>query len=239
MSFYQELSRYYDEVFPVDISDMQWLSERLTGRLRILDLGCGTGNKTEYLAAPGREIFGLDLDKDMIDIAETEHFKPGVKYLVGDITKASDYFLPKYFDGLICLGNTLPHILDRGLLASFLRSISGLMSSGGTAFFQILNYDTIIAERRRELPLIETDHIVFRRYYDWSGASLSFRTVLEVKGEGGPRYDNSVPLRPILQNELIDLLSAAFGTMPVLYGGFQGEPFREDSFVLMAEVRRN
>src|SRR5882724_2955976 len=49
---------------------------------RVLDLGCGTGDLTQQLAAAGARPFGLDASTDMIDEARRKH--PNLSFEVGD-----------------------------------------------------------------------------------------------------------------------------------------------------------
>ena len=236
MAFYQELSRYYDEIFAVEPDDLDFLKRRLAGASRLLDVGCGTGNKTELLAEAGLEIVGLDLDADMIALAGQHHAPPGVSYRVGDMSAIGLKFPAARFDGLICLGNTLVHLIEPFALETFLVGVERVLAPGGLLAMQILNYDYILKERLAELPLIETAHTVFHRFYDWSaGGELSFRTRLEIKG--GATYENSIPLRPLVRDRLVELLGDAF-TEPEFYGGLDGRPFAPDGLPLMVLARR-
>src|SRR5258706_13559687 len=49
---------------------------------RVLDLGCGTGDLTQQLAAAGARPFGVDASADMIDEARRKH--PSLSFEVGD-----------------------------------------------------------------------------------------------------------------------------------------------------------
>lgn len=240
MTFYQELSRYYDEIFAVTEAEMGFIKARLAGRKRLLDLGCGTGNKTELLTASDRLIVGLDLDPAMIALAQSRHAGPGLEYRLGDLIGFGRDFPPASFDALLCLGNTLPHLTEAGQLALFIDQAAATLAPGGDLIIQILNYDHILDHQVRKLPLIETEHTVFRRYYDWAGpgdpAEIRFRTRLEIKG--GPAYDHDIPLRPIRQAELKDLLAKGFET-PAFFGGYDGRALSPDSLSLISLSRRS
>lgn len=235
MGFYQELSRYYDEVFAVEPSRMDFIKKSLEGCARILDVGCGTGNKTELLAAQGREIIGLDLDAGMIGLARQNHVRPGVAYQTGDMTAIGTMFPAGRFDGVLCLGNTLVHLLEPTEVAQFFKDVAMLLAPSGKLVVQILNYDFLAAGKVGELPLIETEHVVFRRRYDWRTDGLRFQTTLEVKGGGV--YENDIPLRPIGREELEGVaLSAGFRNLR-FFGDSDGRPLVADSpaLVLMAD----
>ncbi len=236
LTFYQELSRDSDEIFALAPGEMDFLKRRLNGCARILDVGCGTGNKTELLSEPNREIVGLDLDPDMIALARLKHQAPGLTYQVGDMAAIGLKYPAGQFDGLVCLGNTLVHLTGSYELETFMAGAGRILRPGGWWALQILNYDFIIKSRLSELPLIETPKTVFRRFYDWRADGLRFRTVLEIKN--GPVYENEIFLRPIVKNELLAILAGNFSEVE-LFGGYDGSPHRPDSLVTLALARRN
>lgn len=235
MTFYQELSLHYDEIFAVTAAEMGFIKDRLKGRKSLLDVGCGTGNKTELLAEDGRRIVGLDLDPGMVEQARARHGGPGLEYQVGDMTTFGRDFPPAAFDALVCLGNTLVHLTEAGQLEAFMAQAAAALSPGGLMVIQILNYDHIINDQVRELPLIEAGPVVFHRYYDWDGSDqpreIRFRTHLEIKD--GPAYDNDIPLKPIRRSELESLLTKDFGP-PEFFGGYDGRPLAPDSLPLIS-----
>ncbi|UQZ88112.1 hypothetical protein C4J81_02350 [Deltaproteobacteria bacterium Smac51] len=234
MSFYQELSRYYDEIFAVGPGEMDFLRSRLTDCRNILDVGCGTGNKTELLAEPGRRILGLDLDPDMIRLADTYHPAEGITYQVGNMTEISR-LAGAPFDGLICLGNTLVH-LEPPLVNTFFTDAAAILKPGAVLAIQILNYDCIIDSGLSELPLIDTEHTTFSRHYDWEAGALHFRTHLEIKG--GDSYDNDIILHPLRRAALLEAMSVGFGAAQ-FFGGYDGRPLAADSLVLIAIATRS
>jgi len=69
---------------------------------RVLDLGCGSGRHTVYLAKRGFEVYGIDIAKHGIKIAEDwlkkENLKANLK--IGDIYKRLPY-RNNFFDAII------------------------------------------------------------------------------------------------------------------------------------------
>lgn len=57
--------------------------------LNILDLGCGTGRNSNYLAELGNNVIGIDIAKNAIALALSQanekHLGDNVKYIIGDI----------------------------------------------------------------------------------------------------------------------------------------------------------
>lgn len=68
---------------PVD----RWLLSRVVQEARgpILDVGCGPGHLTAWLAAHGAAVTGIDLSPRMIEVARSR--SPGLSFLVGDFTQ--------------------------------------------------------------------------------------------------------------------------------------------------------
>ena len=237
MGFYQELSRYYDEVFPVNDNEMRFVSTLLKGRVGLLDVGCGTGNKTVRLVRPGRKIVAVDLDADMIATAATANRRPDIDYRVADMLKLGEEFPPASFDAAVCLGNTLVHLTEPGGVETFLRDMAALLSPGGLFIVQILNYDRIIDDNVGTLPRLEGEHAVFTRSYDWREGRLHFVTELEVR-ESGEKYDNDIILRPLRKHDLDEILKEAGFTTMEHYGGYAGTPYAKDSFHLIVAALR-
>lgn len=95
----------------------------------VLDVGCGSGRNSRYLAALGHPVLGIDFVPAAIDLATTASFEAGVpvEFLVRDALRLAD--LGRTFDTIIDIG--LFHTLqpaDRVAYAAGLRSV---MAPGG------------------------------------------------------------------------------------------------------------
>ena len=69
MSFYEELSKVYEYVFPLNKNALKFISENLKNGDKILDLACGAGEYSIALSEMGFNVDGIDLEKGMIDKA--------------------------------------------------------------------------------------------------------------------------------------------------------------------------
>ena len=66
----------------------RWLLDRVAehaGDQPVIEVGCGPGQVTAYLAAAGADATGLDLTPEMVEEARRRH--PGVTYQVGDLRR--------------------------------------------------------------------------------------------------------------------------------------------------------
>ncbi len=237
MSFYLQLSTYYDEVFAVRPEDLRFLAAQVAGKKRLLDIGCGTGNKTVLFSSPTNSIVAIDLDAGMIAKAREAHARDGVRYEVMDMLAIDRHFAPSSFGGILCLGNTLVHLESPASIQQLLGKTHALLEPEGVLVLQILNYDRILARNVEHLPEIDTAHTVFRRRYAWKDGILRFITTLEVK-ESGEKLTSDIPLYPLRKDELSECLTSVGYTGLEYYGGFQGEPHDQDSFVTITVCRK-
>lgn len=72
----------------------------------VLDLGCGPGTMTEDLLAISNKVWGIDISKEMVKIANARfaenRFKDRVQFKVGNAENLK--FPNEYFDAVICIG---------------------------------------------------------------------------------------------------------------------------------------
>lgn len=231
MELYKLLSENYEQLFPISPREISFLEEKLAGKTHLLDIGCGTGDKTERLSG-ARRVVGVDASPEMIAIANAKHSGPAVGYLRLGMEELSGQFPPDSFDSAICVGNTMAHLSHPGEVLDFLRRVRELLQPGGVFIAQIINFDRIISQRIDSLPVIETDAVVFRRFYRWDGPEMSFCIELEDK-KTGVSERRETPMRPILKSALESALHTA-GFLDVEYfGSYSGEPYREDSYHLI------
>jgi len=231
MNFYQELSRYYDEIFAVDDAEMRFIATLLEARDDILDIGCGTGNKTVLLSESAR-VIGVDADAGMIGKAKSDNARPGIEYGVLDMADLEKRFEPASFDAAVCLGNTLVHLTAPEAIQALCGAVRRLLKPGGLFICQILNYDRILDNAVSELPIIDTPNTRFSRFYTRQDDILLFRTELFIKATG-EKLANETPLYALRPGALDATLDKAGFSRRERYGSYEGGPFVKDSFVLI------
>jgi len=80
--------------------------------MNVLDLGCGTGITTKYIAELGAKVIGIDISPKLIQFAKRNSDHQNIEYRIGDITNFT--LDKKYFD-VICLIDIMEHIPRAGI----------------------------------------------------------------------------------------------------------------------------
>ncbi|MBS3948856.1 MAG: class I SAM-dependent methyltransferase [Dethiobacter sp.] len=224
--FYHSLAGHYDLIFPLEQTKTAFLHREFSavGARRVLDLACGTGTYALELARLGYKVWGTDLEPVLIEQAQQKAADANVevRFTVGDMREPEALGL--LFDGLFCIGNSLPHLLEKHDLKRALAAMRGVLHSPGRAVLQIVNFDRILASGDTKLPLIEREGLRFTRTYRPRGEErLLFDSVLEVTGkdESSGCFENRVVLRPIRRADLEMLLLEAGFTVVRVYGDYK------------------
>ncbi len=201
------------------------------GVRRVLDAACGTGQHALALARRGYEAAGADLSPRMIEQARAGACAAGldIAFAVAGFGQLARAF-PQPFDALLCLGNSLPHLLTVTAVREALADFRAMLRPGGVLVVQDRNYDRVWPERQRFMPLEahregEREWLFFR-FMDYHRATLTFNVVtLERAGEAWSYRVGSTELRPIFQAQLARWLPRAGFEDVRFYGGYDGAPF--------------
>jgi SAM-dependent methyltransferase len=204
---------------------------------RVLDAACGTGMHAIALARRGWSAAGADLSPAMIARARENVAAAGLDlpFVAAGFGKLAPAFqaephLP--FDAVLCLGNSLPHLLSPVALGEALADFAACLRPGGRLILQSRNFDAVLAQRERWMePQSQREgerEWLFVRFYDYDPDGLITFNIMTLFREGGTAWQQRVAttrLWPQRQTEVVAALSAAgFGEV-TCYGGLNGAPF--------------
>lgn len=127
----------------------------------LLELGCGTGNMTERLAAFGYDMIGVDNSEDMLELAMEKRLKTGhdILYLLQDMQSFELYGTVK---AVISVCDSVNYVTDEAELKEVFRLVNNYLDPRGIFIFdfnteykyrEILG-DRVIAEERDECSFI-------------------------------------------------------------------------------------
>lgn len=134
---------------------------------KILDFGCGTGNHTEFLSKRFENVYGLDIDQNMIDIAQNKKFENKVDFTVSKIKD----FQGKDFTFCIALFNIFTFIPSLKSLISEFTEINKRMVDRGVFVFDVWNGLAAVLEEPRPYE---------NRKYDFKDNSIMHRHIFSM-----------------------------------------------------------
>ena len=199
---------------------------------RILDVACGTGHHAIALAQRGYQVLGTDLSGAMVELARENATAAGVDVVFAQLGFGELATLGLTFDAVLCLGNSLPHLLTESALEAALADFATVLRPGGLLVVQNRNFDLVCSERERFMGLQshaehgEQGEWLFIRFYDFHQETITFNMIwLQRTNSGWTQDVESTELRPIFGHDLNAALEAqSFGDI-VLYGGYDSAPF--------------
>jgi len=223
--------------------ELPFIEQQLTasGARRILDTACGTGMHAIALAQRGYDVTGADLSVGMVERArensaavgcEARFVVAGFGKLVAKLALSGVEGVGNGFDALLCLGNSLPHVLTADALHEMLTDFAAVLRPGGLLFIQNRNFDAVMATRARWMPPQAhregSREWLFLRFYDFAPDGTLAFNILTLRRDGAGEWtlrSEATALRPLLHAELLDAVAAAGFSDVACYGGMQGAPF--------------
>lgn len=240
-NFYTSVSRYYSEIFPFNKTQLEFI-ENECGTLKnksILDIGCATGELAYRLSEKEAHVTGIDLNEDLLEQAAKTKKGPHLQFQKGNMLDLESDFDASAFDTVLCFGNTIVHLSSQQEVLKMFQGVRSTLKKGGAFLLQLLNYDYILAENVKELPLIETENIRFERRYSWkeNPEIISFETRLFLKNEG-ELIRNKINLLPLKSDELKALLLQAGFSEINFFSNFQSGRFGGTHIPLVVSCRK-
>lgn len=222
--FYSSIVKYYEEIFVPSKAQIEFLYESAKGD-RVLDIACGTGKVAENLNNKGKQVLGIDLEPEMVNIAKNKNNIDAKVLNMLDLSKLSGSF-----DLVYCIGNSIPHLSGLEEVEDFVSQVKNKINNGYLVL-QWINFAPFLKQNDEylgSLPDIKTDRLVFERRYFREGSNIRFNTLLFVDGK---RLENNEMLFPLLLDDMIKILeNNGFKDIEV-FGGFNKTPFNIETSI--------
>lgn len=182
----------------------------------ILDCSCGSGLQAIGLAKHGYSVDGGDISQNMIEQARKNAKEAGVNvnFKQADFRELKQYFTQEY-DAVISWGNSIPHLMNNDDIAKALKNIYACIKTGGIALFDMRNYDVMLRDSKRFLPMRINDIKDNARYsivyvFDYLDNLIRFNILylIEDLATGEKRMETeSVDYNPIQKQQFINMLT--------------------------------
>ncbi|MEG2018666.1 MAG: class I SAM-dependent methyltransferase, partial [Clostridium sp.] len=161
MGFYEEISKYYDYIFPVGKPQVDFIS-KFSGKppRELLDVACGSGGYSIELAHQGYNVTAIDLDYAMVEGLRKKAANDNldIKALQGNMLELRNKVNTRY-DLAFCIGNSLVHLEGEEEIEKFFKEMKCILKEDGKLVIQIINYDRVLSQNITSLPNIENQEV--------------------------------------------------------------------------------
>ncbi len=215
------------------------------GARRVLDAACGSGGHALWLAQQGYAAAGTDASPVMIALAKQKAAALGldVAFEVANLAppplagEGLGVGSGQEFDAVLCLGNSLPHLLTQADLVAALQGMAHSLRSGGLLILQNLNYDLRWQKQPRWFMAqggeLDGQPVLVWRFadYDVPAGRIHFHIALFRQGAKDWAAEvHTTPQRPLFRADLLAALAEAgfnqvqtFGRMALPVKPFDAE----------------
>ena len=208
-----------------------------------VEAACGSGLYATLLAGMGVRTIGADISSGMLEQARRRARAAGVEvqWVRASMQDLADE-LPGPYDAVLCLGNSLPHLLTDADLDAALRGFARLLRGAGLLAVQVLNYSRVLARAERIVGIDRHGDREYVRFYDFLDGCVRFN-ILHVDWSVDPPGHalHSTTLRPYTADELSSAMALRAFTDVRCCGDLRGGPFdasASDMLVLLARKPR-
>ena len=244
MGFYDELADSYDAITGAAgrAQAAGAFVDELMGRLDVrsaVDAACGTGLFALALARRGADVVGADISAGMLAQARRAAEAAGLnvqwvhtpmQVLAGRIDGGRD--------AVLCMGNSLPHLLDDADLDAALDGFSALLKPGGALVLHLLNYARILSEKERIVGVTRDGAAEYVRFYDFLPGRVRFNILrIDWQGDACRSQLSTTELRPYFLEDLTAALARGGFVAVEPFGGLDMTPFdaaQSDSLLIVA-----
>ncbi len=203
---YSKLAKYYD-FLQQEIDYNVWIDflnanikqlKKSNSKIKILEIGCGTGKLATMLDLKTIDYTGYDLSPDMIEIAKKRNLN--AKFLVDD---ATIFELNEKFDIVICFMDTINYLTTSEQVESTFKQINNHLKDGGRFLFDIHQEDNIENfDDYQEIGYIDDVK------YIWHSKQISqhhvnhFFTFIDEDGQIDERHEQMIESKAYYQQKL-------------------------------------
>lgn len=144
----------------------------------VLDCACGTGHHIMMFKQLGYDVKGSDLSPAMITKARANLKERNLDapLKISDFKELNKNF-DERFDAVICVGNSLPHLLSDEDLTLALTEMNAVLNENGILILEQRNYDKLLKDKKRFFPVSFRENEVFFYVLDFLPSEIIFNII--------------------------------------------------------------
>lgn len=219
--FYDEFADSYDEMIDWQARleyEKLYFSKlfKKYGVKRILDVACGTGMHSILFNKMGYRVVGIDNSPGMLEQARRnakEHGAKGLRFIEASLTSLPEVVKGRY-EAIVCLGNSLPHLVDDQDIVKALSDFYSILRTGGILIMQIVHFDHYLDSAESAVAVVDGFRygkpVTFRRHYEFKGTKVIFHVSVYERDSRDLLENYSTPINAI-RRELLETFMEKVG----------------------------
>ncbi len=155
---------YQDKNYERECDFIESVFNKFSGKVRsILDLGCGTGGHALVLSKRGYQVVGVDISKEMLDIArrKADKYNPFLKFIESDIRSLN---IQEKFDAVISMFAVMSYQITNEDILDVCRTAENHLAPKGVFLFDCWNGSAVLTQkpsvRVKEVKLNDKERII-------------------------------------------------------------------------------
>jgi 2-polyprenyl-3-methyl-5-hydroxy-6-metoxy-1,4-benzoquinol methylase len=243
--------KHYDQLFADGSEDFSfWISQAEKYGESVLELACGTGRITIFLAKAGFKVAGIDIADGMLDEAKekSEKAEVEIEWAKGDMR---DFNLEKKFSLIILAANALCHLLSLDEFESCMSAAKNHLTTDGRFVIEVFvpKNELLINKPGERFPFSKYEdpdgrgRIVVTESYEYESDTQikRIKTYHSIPGEDS-EIEGELNMRMYFPQELDALLKYNGFVIENKYGSGDQREFDKDSetqFVVCRMAKEN
>ena len=175
---------------------------------KAIDLGAGHGLQSVPLAKLGFNVTAVDFNEQLLGEL-TINAKGLTIEILNDDIKRIKQFADKEVELIVCCGDTLSHLDNKGEIENLITDISTTLQAGGKTLLSFRDYSTELTGDNRFIPVKSDDTRILTCVLDYENETVRVTDLLNEKTETGWKQKvSSYNKVRILTNEVVKILEA-------------------------------
>lgn len=231
-------SFYHKLYFERDEKEAQVFIKRLLDHFnpskdcRMLDVACGKGRHSRFLAGLGYDVTGIDISNDSINYA-LQFQQQNLRFYVHDMRLL---FWVNYFDYAFNFFTSFGYFATRREHDDAMRTISGGLRPSGTVLFDYLNVHYIEENLiHNEQKLIDETHYDIHRWHD---ETHFYKKIIITDPQLDKPYEFIEKVAKFSLGDFTDMLSFQKMQVTEVFGNYNLEPYHVNNTPRMIIVAK-
>lgn len=243
MDYYSNIIEYYDELYPQHESQISFILDQAKGMpcpVKVLRVGCATATLEHALARHGLDVTGIDVTREMIEIAQRRKKEPAsnIRFLQLSSIEMGRFLKADFYDFICCLDDKITFIRDKILMRKFFYDCKQLLRTNGSLVINTLNYDYFFGKSVIDLPPKKSIRAtLFRQLRQDENGTVTAYFDLETGNGKKEHVLNGAEIFPLSQNEIVLFAKEAGFTDLRFFSDFSCSPLTPDSCDLVCIIQ--